>query len=255
MAQRTSNRADVYSADWFRARASGAETSSRVVVPHVLELVHPSSVVDVGCGTGSWLATFRELGVATIRGVDGEWVPREELAIPPEDFVTADLTAGIPVDERFDLAVSLEVGEHLPETSAATFVDSLTRLAPVVLFSAAIPGQPGHGHVNAQWPEYWIALFERRGYVAIDALRPRIWADESVKYFYRQNSLLFTDRDRLPDLPELAAAAEAAEGPVRAVVHPKLYDVYLRRDIRRLVRPFSSRLRTSLAGLRARLRR
>jgi SAM-dependent methyltransferase len=254
MPPRRSNRAEVYSADWFRARASGAEASSRVIVPYVLELVHPASVVDVGCGTGSWLATFRDLGVERVRGVDGDWVPREQLEIPPEDFVAADLGSGISLDERFDLAVSLEVAEHLPEKSAGMFVDSLTRLAPVVLFSAAVPGQPGHGHINAQWPEYWIAHFERQGYVPIDALRPRIWADESVKYFYRQNALMFADRRRLPELPELAAVASAAEGPVRAVVHPRLYEVYLRSDLRRFIRPVVQPLRSAFARLRARIR-
>lgn len=241
MPGRRSNRTDVYTTDWFRTRARGAEASSRVIVPYVLEWVHPRSVVDVGCGTGSWLATFRELGVERILGVDGDWVPREQLEIPAADFVAADLGAGIPVQEEFDLALSLEVAEHLPATSAAGFTESLTRLAPVVLFSAAVPGQPGHGHVNAQWPEYWIAQFDRHDYVAVDALRPRIWADESVKYFYRQNALLFVKRDRLADLPELASEAAESKGPVRAIVHPKLYDVYRSRDVTRFVPPIARR--------------
>jgi SAM-dependent methyltransferase len=255
MPKRRANRADVYSTEWFRTRAGGAEASSRVIVPLVLELVEPASVVDVGCGTGSWLATFRELGVERTRGVDGNWVPREQLQIPPEDFLAADLSAGIPLDERFDLAVSLEVAEHLPEQSADKFVESLTRLAPIVLFSGAVPGQPGHGHINAQWPEYWIERFGRHGYVPIDALRPRIWADNSVKYFYRQNAILFADRDRLPDHPALSAAASATEGPVRAIVHPRLYEVYLRRDVRRMIRPYVEPARAALSRLRARFRR
>src|SRR4051794_19744183 len=115
MPQRRSNRADTYTSAWFRTRAKGAEASSQVIVPLVLELVHPESVVDIGCGTGAWLATFRDLGVERIRGVDGDWVPRDQLEIPSENFITADLTGGIPLDDRYDLVVSLEVAEHLPE--------------------------------------------------------------------------------------------------------------------------------------------
>lgn len=254
MAEQGSNRSKLYTTDWYRSRATGAEASSRAIVPYVIELVRPASVVDVGCGSGSWLATFQGLGVERICGVDGDWVPREQLQIPAESFIPANLATGIPIHDRFDLAVSLEVAEHLPESVAATFIESLTRLAPVVLFSAAIPGQPGHGHVNAQWPEYWATHFERHGYAPIDALRPRFWTDDSVKYFYRQNALLFADRDSLPELPGLAAVASAAERPVRALVHPQLYEAYLRRDVRRRIRRYVDPIRRSLALLWTRLR-
>jgi hypothetical protein len=61
----------------------------------------------------------------------------------------------------FDLAICLEVAEHLPPEAAEGFIDSLTRLAPVVLFSAAITFQVGNQHLNGQWPDYWATLFRR----------------------------------------------------------------------------------------------
>jgi SAM-dependent methyltransferase len=217
----------------------------------MVELAHPGSVVDVGCGTGDWLAAFRDLGVERVLGVDGDWVPRDQLQIDPDDFVAADLRRGVGIEERFDLALCLELVEHLPAESASGLVADLTRLAPVVLFSAAVPGQPGHGHVNPQWPEYWVSLFETRGYDAIDAIRPSAWADDSISYFYRQNAIVFVDRERLDEFPRLAEVS-AATGPVRAVVHPRLYEVYFQRDIRRRLSRWVGPVRGVLRRLRSR---
>jgi hypothetical protein len=126
-----------------------------------------------------------------IFGIDGFYVRRELLEIPPEKFVAHDLQEPFRLDRIFDLVVSLEVAEHLPKESAAGFVESLTRLAPVVLFSAAIPFQGGEGHLNEQWPEYWARLFEARGYAPVDCLRRRVWQSPNVSWYYAQNVLIY----------------------------------------------------------------
>ena len=148
-----------YTADFFADHRDGARRSARVVVPLVLELVRARSVVDVGCGDGTWLSVFREHGVEDVRGIDGDYVDRAELQIPRERFHPHDLTRPLELGHTFDLAVSLEVAEHLPPESADDFVTSLTRHAPIVLFSAAAPYQGGQNHVNEQWPAYWAARF------------------------------------------------------------------------------------------------
>jgi hypothetical protein len=102
-----------------------------------------------------------------IRGFDGSWVSKELLEIPNDLFTEYDLTTPIKFGEPYDLAISLEVAEHLPEQSADTFIDSLTGLWDFVLFSAAIPHQGGVNHVNEQWQSYWAATFAERGYLAI----------------------------------------------------------------------------------------
>src|SRR5262249_35913095 len=134
----------------------GSRRSAEQVVPLVLELIRPRSVIDVGCGTGSWLAVFQEAGVGEVLGVDGRWAERKMLEVPEGRVLVFNRKNPLRLRRRSDLVLSLEVAQHLPERCAATFVDSLTRLGPVVLFSAAIPFQGGHGHVNEQWPEYWV---------------------------------------------------------------------------------------------------
>jgi SAM-dependent methyltransferase len=202
----------------------GAQHSAEVIVPLVLEIVRPRTVIDVGCGLGTWLKVFEEHGIFDYRGVDGDYVDPTELEIPPERFFAADLSDGVTVDRRFDLAVSLEVAEHLPPESAETFVGSLTRLAPAVLFSAAIPKQGGTGHVNEQWPEYWAGLFGVGDYVAIDCLRPKIWRNPEVEKWYAQNTLLFVERHLLARDSVLRREYEHTLARPLALVHPRMLE-------------------------------
>jgi len=139
-------------------------------------------------------------GVEEILGIDGGWVPRKRLAIPEECYLTRDLSEKLALDKKFDLAISLEVAEHLPENRAGIYVDSLVELSDFVLFSAAIPWQMGIGHINEQWPEYWEALFKDRGHVVFDVIRGRIWDDPTIPVWYRQNLLLYVKEDRADDL-------------------------------------------------------
>lgn len=189
----------------------------------VLDLVPARSVIDVGCGTGAWLATFLALGVEEVLGVDGPWVPTSMLKIRPEQFRAHDLEAPLDLDRRYDLALSMEVAEHLPAEDAPRLVALLAEAAPAVLFSAAIPGQGGTSHVNEQWPDHWAALFARHRYVAIDALRPALWADDRLPSYLRQNVLLFVERDVVAASPALATARAATDDRRLSMVHPGEY--------------------------------
>ena len=113
------------------------------------------------------------------------------LEIPTDRFLALNLSQPLPIKQQFDLVVSLEVAEHLPCECAKVFVESLVKLGPVILFSAAVPFQGGTNHVNEQWPEYWAKLFQEQGYVAIDCIRNKIWQNDRVKWYYAQNILVF----------------------------------------------------------------
>lgn len=189
-----------YSHAFFSNISSGSRSSARKVLPIAMEVQPCRSMIDIGCGTGAWLAAAGELGVADTIGVDGAYVNPDQLEIPRDRFIAADLTAlkadglgAMPrmAGRRFDVAMSVEVAEHLPEASAAGFVALLTSLSDVVLFSAAIPFQGGVAHLNEQFPSWWARHFARHGYMALDLIRDRVWDDTSVEWWYRQNALLF----------------------------------------------------------------
>jgi SAM-dependent methyltransferase len=189
----------IYNDAFFSGLKDGSARSAAVIVPLVLQHFPARSVVDVGCGIGTWLAEFARRGVVEYLGADGDYVPRDRLMIPVSNFHACDLATFSAPTRRFDLACSLEVAEHLPPDRASHFVAALTELAPAVLFSAAIPGQRGIGHVNEQWPSYWAALFEARGYAGIDCVRPDVFGDQRVEPWYRQNTIVFCERTKIPE--------------------------------------------------------
>jgi hypothetical protein len=156
-------------------------------------------------------------------GVDGEYVDRGQLAIPQECFFSWDLKTPLRIDRPFDLAVSLEVAEHLPKAYAEDFIDTLTRLSPVVLFSAAIPFQGGTEHINEQWPEYWVKFFQEREYAVIDCLRKKVWNNNNVEWWYAQNILLFAHRSYLTTHPVLQYEQKNTATSLLSLIHPKKY--------------------------------
>jgi SAM-dependent methyltransferase len=213
-----------YGRSFYADRNAQTQYAARTVLGHLWPLLpRIDAVADVGCGVGTWLAAAQGLGASVIAGVDGPWVDRSLLAIPNDCFRTADLSQPLDLGRRFDLALSLEVAEHLPATRAADFVATLTGLADVVLFAAAIPFQGGTGHVNEQWPEYWSRLFEQRGYATLDVIRPAVWSDVSIPFWYRQNTLLYVQREHLAQLRLPATLSPRPFGGL-AVVHPELYE-------------------------------
>jgi len=222
-----------YSAAFYSRNRTVAGRSADAVVPAVIEIVQPRSVVDVGCGAGAWAAAFIHYGVSEVLGVDGDWVDRAALAVPVDRFLACDLTSPFAdrIGRRFDLAVCLEVAEHLPPDHGERLVMSLTQLADTILFSAAVPGSGGTNHVNERWPTWWARVFAAAGFQMIDALRLRFWEDERVAPWYRQNMFLYTTR------MDLVARNPAAMLPID-LVHPAMWD-RLRRKHDRRARPLT----------------
>ena len=206
-----------YTGTWFQGVVEQAGSSAATVVPLLCELFEPSSVVDVGCGTGVWLAEFLRHGVDEVHGIDGPWVDPSQLNIDPACFEGIDLSDPPRARRRFDLVTSFEVAEHLPEQAAASFVEYLTGLGETVAFSAAIPFQGGTNHLNEQWPGYWSDLFAERDYLAFDLVRPKIWLSPEVEFWYRQNLIVYMAADR---------AAQCSHEPseeILPLVHPELF--------------------------------
>ena len=212
-----------YDAGFYRRQRSGSSSSAAEVVPLVIDLIGPRSVVDVGCGQAPWLAVFQECGIQDVFGIDGDYVDRKMLAIPRERFLMKDLNQPFSLERQFDLALSLEVAEHLKPEASVNFIRSLTALSKLVLFSAAIPGQGGTAHINEQWPDFWVGLFREQGFTLVDCLRDRIWNNSRVEPWYRQNLLLFVQNEHLKTLPLLKEIAERGADRVVSVVHPEIF--------------------------------
>ncbi len=167
--------------------------SPSIVVPIIMSLFQPKSVVDFGCGLGSWLKIFKDCGVNKLLGLDGSWVDKSKFEISVlNTFKEIDLEKEVKLEEKFDLAISLEVAEHLHEKSASLFVKNLVDAADLIIFSAAVPMQGGQNHINEQPLTYWVDLFKQHQYKFYDILRGRIWDMKDVFWWYRQNIVVFS---------------------------------------------------------------
>jgi hypothetical protein len=214
-----------YDSDWHVRHRERNSYSAERIVDLLMPMLSVRSVVDFGCGDGVWLRTFERRGIERIMGYDGPWTDIGQLQIDPVSFRSVDFTTPVPAPEPFDLALCLEVGEHLPPGSERTLVRSIAEHAPVVLFGAAIPQQGGYRHVNERWQSFWSGLFEEQGYLRFDFIRSRIWEDPDVYFWYKQNIGLFVREDQTETVSALRSAIEAGKlVPMPLdVVHPDLY--------------------------------
>ncbi len=200
--------------------------SARKILGFVFDYTRPRSVVDVGCGLGTWLSVCQELGVADVRGIEGQWLDVAQLLIDRELVATFDLEQTFSLHRKFDMAICLEVAEHLSESAAQLFISSLTAHSDIILFSAAIPHQGGHHHVNEQFLEHWNDHFGRHGFKPVDFIRPRIWNDPSVLWWLRQNTVLFA-HERAIEVNDRLRQEAAVLRPL-SIVHPAVYQFRLR---------------------------
>lgn len=209
-----------YPPDFYARLSEGCLQAAHAILPILWKSGSFLSVVDVGCGTGAWLHVAQKLGAQTIVGVEGSEIPADLLLVSPESLVIAEMEEPLSLKGRFDLCLCLEVAEHLSEARASSFVRELTSLADVILFSAAIPFQGGVNHINEQWPEYWAHLFAAAGFDVWAGLRPNIWRNVSIPWWYRQNLMLFAKNSiwkaRFPDI--------VPDDPANlSVIHPECY--------------------------------
>jgi SAM-dependent methyltransferase len=169
--------------------------SAPAIADSVIAAFAPSSVLDVGCGTGALLDHFRSRGLR-VKGV--EFAPHGLRMCRQRklDVLVWDLRRGDGGDlGQFDVAICVEVAHQLPETSADPLVDWLCHSArQAVVFSANTPGMSDRLRLNEQPHEYWIDKFSKRGF----RFRPNLtrrWRDEwraakTAPWFY-ENTLVF----------------------------------------------------------------
>lgn len=199
-------------------------SSPMEIVPILTGIFNPSSVVDVGCGIGTFLYCFKQQGVKEVAGIDGPWANKELVSkyLASEEFIECNLEESFNLKRNFDMAICLEVAEHLQPEPADKLINNLVSLSKIIVFSAAIPGQGGQNHINEQWMSYWQTRFSQHGYQVLDMLRPYFWENEKIHWWYRQNMFVIIHESMLHNefkLPELVP------GKILNYVHPGLLRV------------------------------
>jgi SAM-dependent methyltransferase len=184
----------LYDDSFYHGQVDGSYRSASLYAKHLLKIIEVNSVADVGCGRGTWLRAFGENGATRLVGFDGSWNSQDKMVDQSIEFIPADLNRPLlaPIG-RFDLAISLEVAEHLHPDSSGVFVQNLTGLSDVIMFSAAYTKQGGHDHINERPHTYWAKLFMDAGYLPYDLFRSAFWGNREVEFWYQQNTFLYVN--------------------------------------------------------------
>jgi hypothetical protein len=213
-----------YDRAFFDGLADVGLPAARLLLRDIRAL-HPfDSVCDIGCGSGNWLRAAAEIMPAENRrltGVDGDYA-RDIAKCDGAKFVFQDLERRVTGIDRHDLALSLEVAEHLSAARAESFVADLCAISDVVFFSGAVDGQRGTNHLNERPQSYWAGLFREHGYDPHIFHRTKYWNDPVFELcpYYVSGSFLYVSKniplhDRIADL-------RAQSGDVIDVVHPNI---------------------------------
>lgn len=213
-----------YDDNFYSTLNQSSETSADVYIKYLFQFINPKSVIDVGCGYASWLKACKKYGSSEHTGVDGLWNDGSIVKSLGFNFIQMDLDEINRPIKHHDLAICLEVAEHLKPSSSRDFIKNLTKTANVILFSAAFTNQGGTHHINERDHSFWGGIFKDYDYVAFDMFRENFWRDERVGFWYRQNCFLYCKKDT-------AEYRALIDNNIRSIdnlefldcVHPNLY--------------------------------
>mgnify|MGYP000853301133 CR=1 FL=1 len=180
--------------DKFYGDSNTRLESASEILNFVFDISKPNSILDVGCGRGAWLRVAKELGAETVYGIDGKWNDGKNID-KCIVYKSLDLNKNFILESKFDLSICLEVAEHLEANSANNLISSLVKTSDIIIFSAAFKYQGGVNHINENLHSYWANLFLKYNFVPFDIIRPAIWSNDKVSYWYRQNTFLYLKKN------------------------------------------------------------
>lgn len=216
---------ELYNEEFYNTNIAGMSESAKIVLKFLFNIIRPNSVIDVGCGKGAWLAVAELYGAKKLKGLDGSWINKKTLLGEAIDFTAVNFEKDLPeLDSKYDLCISLEVAEHISKDNAERFIEYLCSASDHVLFGAAIKKQGGTNHINEQPQTYWIEIFKSNGYDCFDIIRPNIWDNEAVEWWYRQNTFLFIKKDTKQNIKNIEKLKSLHNQIIYDIVHPDTFE-------------------------------
>jgi trans-aconitate methyltransferase len=140
-------------------------------VPYILDS-KPTSLLEVGCGNGRFLAAVSPL-IPVTDGVDFVRNPALEkhLVQAPNVSVTITDIQTFAPNQVYDVVVSADVFEHFPTEHILQYISAIDRLGARQVHRVACYGAPGHHTVLPVTA--WLNLFQQvnNAYAIVDIER------------------------------------------------------------------------------------
>ena len=156
------------------------------MLPYLASKYGIKSMVDIGCGPGGMRKIAETLNISWT-GVDGDFTLKDKTNIIIHDFSVAKLK----LDKHFDLAWSSEFLEHVDEKYTDNYM-TLFSNSNIVVATAALPGTPGHHHVNCRDLDYWIKVFDRYDMIYDEQETQYLKKISNMrKHFFRRHGFCF----------------------------------------------------------------
>ena len=193
----------IYNTDWFQGQGWQHHWCQKLLGWLAGEIGPFESSLDLGAGDGYYSRVLAEMGADPAIAVE---VSEDAMPVMPEKVkgMVHDLREPLDLDRTFDLVVCLEVAEHLPLPAADILCDTIAKhCSKWLIFTAAPPGQGGHGHCNLQPFKFWEDMLDSRGIMfrAGETVRTKVawqnilgksmpWLSKNISVFRRNDDTL-----------------------------------------------------------------
>lgn len=186
----------MYDKAYYKRHEKGSYQSALILLNYLKDFLKINSIIDFGCGMGTWGKAAKDIGITNYIGVDQHYYNDKYMVIEKNSYIQHDLRNKFFVQRSFDLAISVEVAEHIDSVYENTFIENICNSSDIILFSAALPEQGGTGHINERPCSYWNSKFDALGYVLIDCIRPFFWNNKNIEIWYRNNCTLYIKKEK-----------------------------------------------------------
>lgn len=123
----------------------------------IVQNIGPASVLDAGCAWGFLVENLRNRGVEAY-GVDISEYAISQVAEPIKPYCWVGSLVE-PLPRRYDLIVTIEVLEHIPQDDLPAAIKTLCDASDDIIFSSTPDDYNEATHFSVQPPEKWASMF------------------------------------------------------------------------------------------------
>lgn len=133
----------------------------------IVKKYRPKTAVDIGCAFGLLTEALVDRGVDAVGFDISEFAISQAREDMRDRLKVHPITEPIPLrdEKRYDLAICIEVLEHLPPEQTEIAIKNLCACADRIIFSSTPDDFDEPTHFNVRATEEWLGLFAQQGFL------------------------------------------------------------------------------------------